>query len=70
MERPRKIGAKWTNFDFAPDEYTQPKLTLGWDAKRDRWNGYDPSTYKQVVEEHEKLEQTRKKLREEKVSIF
>nr|CRZ24375.1 Bm4870 [Brugia malayi] len=67
LERPRKIGAIWTNQDIAPDEYVQPKLTLGWDAKRDRWNGYDPQTYKQVVEEHEKLEQTRKLLREEKM---
>uniref|UniRef100_A0A915PUB2 Pre-mRNA-splicing factor SLU7 n=1 Tax=Setaria digitata TaxID=48799 RepID=A0A915PUB2_9BILA len=67
LERPRKIGAMWTNQDIAADEYIQPKLTLGWDAKRDRWNGYDPQTYKQVVEEHEKLEQTRKLLREEKM---
>ncbi|EFO28125.1 hypothetical protein LOAG_00359 [Loa loa] len=67
LERPRKVGAIWTNQDIAPDEYVQPKLTLGWDAKRDRWNGYDPQTYKQVVEEHEKLEQTRKLLREEKM---
>ncbi|KAM3727273.1 Pre-mRNA-splicing factor [Dirofilaria immitis] len=67
LERPRKIGAKWTNKDISPDDYIQPNLTLGWDAKRDRWNGYDPQTYKQVVEEHEKLEQTRKLLREEKM---
>uniref|UniRef100_A0A8R1TQY7 Pre-mRNA-splicing factor SLU7 n=1 Tax=Onchocerca volvulus TaxID=6282 RepID=A0A8R1TQY7_ONCVO len=67
LERPRKIGAMWTNQDIAPDEYVQPNLTLGWDAKRDRWNGYDPQTYKQVVEEHEKLEQTRKLIREEKM---
>ncbi|OZC09003.1 Pre-mRNA-splicing factor SLU7 family protein [Onchocerca flexuosa] len=67
LERPRKVGAMWTNQDIAPDEYVQPNLTLGWDAKRDRWNGYDPQTYKQVVEEHEKLEQTRKLLRGEKM---
>ncbi|MCP9264914.1 Pre-mRNA-splicing factor SLU7 [Dirofilaria immitis] len=67
LERPRKIGAKWTNKDISQTTtFRFPNLTLGWDAKRDRWNGYDPQTYKQVVEEHEKLEQTRKLLREEK----
>ncbi|VDK24867.1 unnamed protein product, partial [Anisakis simplex] len=67
FERPRKLGAKWTGEDIAPDEYLQPNLTLKWDAKRDRWNGYDPQTHHQVVEEYEKLEQTRKMLREEKM---
>uniref|UniRef100_A0A914ZRY8 Pre-mRNA-splicing factor SLU7 n=1 Tax=Parascaris univalens TaxID=6257 RepID=A0A914ZRY8_PARUN len=67
FERPRKLGAKWTGEDIAPDEYVQPNLVLSWDAKRDRWNGYDPQSHQQVVEEYEKLEMTRKMLREEKM---
>ncbi|VDM42511.1 unnamed protein product [Toxocara canis] len=67
FERPRKLGAKWTGEDIAPDEYVQPNLVLNWDAKRDRWNGYDPQSHQQVVEEYEKLEMTRKMLREEKM---
>ncbi|VDD95972.1 unnamed protein product [Enterobius vermicularis] len=68
FERPRKIGARWTGMNFASDDYAQPDLKLNWDAKRDRWNGYDPGTYSQVVEEYEKREQTRKQLREAKMA--
>ncbi|POW07267.1 hypothetical protein PSHT_10010 [Puccinia striiformis] len=68
LDRPRKKGAKWSNKDIAPDE-----LVLGskdeedWDAKRDRWDGYDPSEHKKVVEEHQALEQARQKMREEQL---
>uniref|UniRef100_A0A914UIH5 Pre-mRNA-splicing factor SLU7 n=1 Tax=Plectus sambesii TaxID=2011161 RepID=A0A914UIH5_9BILA len=60
FERPRNQGARWTGDDIAPDDHMQPKLEFGYDAKRDRWNGYDPSTHKHVVEEFQKLEETRK----------
>ena len=36
LERPRKIGAKYTNANFAPDEFVQPNLSLTFDGKRDR----------------------------------
>lgn len=36
MERPRKIGAKYTNANIAPDEFTQPELSTDYDGKRDR----------------------------------
>ena len=44
MERPRKRGAKWTGKDIRPDEVVQSldDLEYNYDAKRDRWNGYDP----------------------------
>ena len=41
LERPRKIGAKFTGANFAPDEFVQPTLDPSFDGKRDRWNGYD-----------------------------
>lgn len=37
MERPRKIGAKYTNANIAPDEFTQPELSTDYDGKRDRY---------------------------------
>ena len=40
LQRPRKVGAKYTGLDIAPDEYVQPNLQLDFDGKRDRWNGY------------------------------
>ncbi|EAW09271.1 mRNA splicing protein SLU7 [Aspergillus clavatus NRRL 1] len=59
LSRPRKLGAKWTGKDIQADEVVQ-NVELGWDAKRDRWNGYDPSEYKQVVEEYEEIEKLKR----------
>jgi len=45
MERPRKVGAWKTGTNFAADEIAptvvSAGLKLGWDAKRDRYAGYD-----------------------------
>ena len=60
MERPRQRGAKWTNLHIAPDEKLQELKGRSWDAKRDRWNGYEPSIYAKVIEKHERLENMRK----------
>nr|KYP34643.1 Pre-mRNA-splicing factor SLU7 [Cajanus cajan] len=49
MERPRRVGAKWTNKHIAPDEKIET-FELDYDGKRDRWNGYDASTYARVIE--------------------
>ncbi|KAF2397496.1 hypothetical protein EJ06DRAFT_533100 [Trichodelitschia bisporula] len=55
LSRPRKLGAKWTGKDIQADEIVQD-VQLGWDAKRDRWNGYDPAEYEGVVQEYNELE--------------
>ncbi|KAI9703285.1 MAG: mRNA splicing protein [Candelina mexicana] len=59
LSRPRKTGAKWTGRDIQADEVVQD-VQLGWDAKRDRWNGYDATEYKSVVEEYAQMEELRK----------
>ena len=41
-ERPRKLGAKYSNRDFANDEIIE-QIELNYEGKKDRWNGYDPN---------------------------
>ncbi|XVF66483.1 hypothetical protein PTKIN_Ptkin10aG0039200 [Pterospermum kingtungense] len=60
MERPRKKGAKWTSMHIAPDEKIET-FELDYDGKRDRWNGYDASTYARVIERYEARDEARKK---------
>ena len=60
LSRPRAKGAKWTGKDIQADEVVQ-KVELGWDAKRDRWNGYDATEYRTVIQEYEELETLKKK---------
>lgn len=59
LSRPRAKGARWTGKDIQADEVIQ-KVELGWDGKRDRWNGYDASEHVAVVAEHEQLEALRR----------
>lgn len=49
LERPRKRGAKWTGADIKADEFIQ-EAKLDFEGKRDRWAGYDPEEYKEIVE--------------------
>ena len=62
LSRPRKQGAKWTGKDIQADEKVE-KVELGWDAKRDRWNGYDAAEYQNVVREYEDLEALKRRAR-------
>ncbi|KAL7747938.1 mRNA splicing protein [Sorochytrium milnesiophthora] len=66
LERPRKKGARWTGKDIAPDEIVQD-IQLGFDAKRDRWNGYNPEEHTKLMEEWELVEEKRKKLKAKQV---
>ena len=49
MERPRKVGAKYTGDSIACDEFEQPDLNLDYDGKRDRWNGFTAKDYDKVA---------------------
>lgn len=68
MDRPRKIGAKYSGADIAPDEYVQNKLALSYDGKRDRWSGYDPAEHKLIIEEFQKVEEAKRQLRADKLN--
>ncbi|SZF05296.1 unnamed protein product [Blumeria hordei] len=61
LSRPRAKGAKWTGKDIQADEVIQD-IKMGWDAKRDRWNGYDSKEYKTVTDEYTQLEELKKKV--------
>ena len=62
LSRPRAKGARWTGKDIQADEMVQD-VELGWDAKRDRWNGYDAQEYQNVIEEYEELDKLKKKMK-------
>ncbi|EDR11885.1 uncharacterized protein LACBIDRAFT_246820, partial [Laccaria bicolor S238N-H82] len=66
LERPRKKGAKFTNKDIQADEIIQ-EVATGYDAKRDRWNGYDAAEHKRVYDEYAAVEAARQKMREEEI---
>jgi pre-mRNA-processing factor SLU7 len=59
LERPRAKGAKFTGKNIKADDLVQD-VRLGWDAKRDRWNGFDPKEYRAVVDEYNQMEDLRK----------
>ncbi|OIW30668.1 hypothetical protein CONLIGDRAFT_574457 [Coniochaeta ligniaria NRRL 30616] len=67
LQRPRAKGARWTGRDIQADELVQD-VELGWDAKRDRWNGFDPKEYKAVVEDYNQIEELRRQMQAQKAA--
>lgn len=67
MERPRRIGARFSGAEIAPDEFVQPNLKLDFDGKRDRWNGYDPAEHSGIVEEFQKIEDAKRQLKAQRL---
>lgn len=59
IERPRKRGAKWSKRDFAQDEVVE-NVEFNFEAKRDRWNGYDSKNYQKNIEEWNEREALKK----------
>lgn len=68
MERPRKVGAKFTGAKIAPDEFVQPELSRDYDGKRDRWAGYDPAQHKMVIERYARIDEAKRQLRADKLN--
>lgn len=58
-ERPRKRGAKLTGQNIASDDVVTD-LKFDFEGKRDRWRGYDPTTYKKVIDLWEATEAERR----------
>lgn len=50
LERPRKTGAKWTGKFIAADEKIEDFNLETYDARRDRWNGYDSNDYTKIMD--------------------
>lgn len=50
VERPRKIGAKFSGQNFQGDE-RMTDLDFSYEARHDRWNGFNPETYMELVKE-------------------
>ncbi|XP_039630176.1 pre-mRNA-splicing factor SLU7 [Polypterus senegalus] len=67
LERPRKVGAKYTGTNIAPDEHAQIQLDLDYDGKRDRWNGYDPEEHMRIVEEYAKVDLAKRTLKAQRL---
>lgn len=65
LERPRAKGAAVTGQNIAAPDVIQ-SLEFSYDAKRDRWAGYDTKEYSKVIRRFEttELERKKKKLQE------
>lgn len=67
MERPRRVGARFTGKNIAPDEYISKQGSFTYDGKRDAHKNYDPDEYQKVIKNYEKVEEMKRKLKSEKL---
>merc|ERR1712226_887501 len=65
LERPRKVKARHNHKNLAYDDFLQPNLDLGFEGKRDRWNGYDPEMHATQYEKYRKIELTKEQIAKE-----
>lgn len=54
-ERPRKNTAKFSSKNIAADDVVKD-IRMNWEIKRDRWNGYTPEMYGEVIDDYKKYE--------------
>lgn len=67
LERPRRIGAKFTGKHIAADDKIQTLAIKQFESKRDRWNGYDPEDYCKLIDRHEMVEDCRRIMQNKKM---
>ena len=67
MDRPRAKGAKYTNRNIAADEKVQDIQLKGFEAKRDRWNGYTADEWAKQAEKFEKVAEIRQRVRQKEM---
>ncbi|CAB3987489.1 Pre-mRNA-splicing factor SLU7 [Paramuricea clavata] len=67
LERPRRVGARFTGEDIRPDEYLPEQVNFDYDGKRDRWVGYDSEEHQRVLEEYQKMEMAKQQLKSDKL---
>ncbi|CAK7270606.1 mRNA splicing protein [Sporothrix epigloea] len=63
FNRPRARLAKFSGEDIQPDELVED-VRLSWDAKRDRWQGFDPRDYAAMMAQRERMNEARRVLME------
>ncbi|MEN2498664.1 MAG: mRNA splicing protein [Marteilia pararefringens] len=64
FERPRALGAKFTNQDIAEnDNLIEEKMHLNYDGKRDRWNNYDVAEHMNIQDTYAKIEDEQNRLK-------
>lgn len=61
FHRPRARLAKYSGEDIQADELVED-VHLGWDAKRDRWLGFDPRDYAGMMAQRERMNEARRVL--------
>uniref|UniRef100_A0A1I8MTI7 Pre-mRNA-splicing factor SLU7 n=1 Tax=Musca domestica TaxID=7370 RepID=A0A1I8MTI7_MUSDO len=67
LERPRKLLARYSESIVVHDEFIIKEESVNYDEKRDRWSSYDPACHKEIIEEYEKVEETKRQLKAEKL---
>lgn len=67
FEKPRKVLAKFSGQVRTHDDFVQPNIVYDYDGKRDRWSGYDPTAHREIIEEYQKVEEAKQKIKAEKL---
>lgn len=63
LERPRSKGAKFTNKNIAADDKIQDLPSMGFEGKRDRWNGWKSDDYNEVVDRYDQIDALRREMK-------